>query len=88
MYVIYLFITYIVTSKPKRISCAVGFVHICFSFQVLFKHIRKEKAYVFSLKTTSDNQEQKSLCVRDFASLDQDVFAYYNLMLLDIVYLI
>jgi hypothetical protein len=28
----YLFITYIVTSKPKRISVAAGVVHIIFSF--------------------------------------------------------
>ncbi len=28
----YLFITYMVTSKPKRISVAAGLVHIIFSF--------------------------------------------------------
>jgi len=28
----YLFITYIVTSKPKRISVAAGLVHIIISF--------------------------------------------------------
>ena len=30
----YLFITYIVTSKPKRISVAAGFVHIIFLLKV------------------------------------------------------
>jgi hypothetical protein len=31
----YLFITYIVTSKPKRISVAAGVVHMIISFSIL-----------------------------------------------------
>jgi hypothetical protein len=31
----YLFITYIVTSKPKRISVAAGVVHMIFSLKVM-----------------------------------------------------
>ena len=34
----YLFITYIVTSKPKRISVAAGVVHIIFSFFKFYTH--------------------------------------------------
>ena len=34
----YLFITYIVTSKPKRISVAAGVVHMIISFFILAIH--------------------------------------------------
>ena len=34
----YLFITYIVTSKPKRISVAAGVVHMIISFFILAFH--------------------------------------------------
>ena len=35
----YLFITYIVTSKPKRISVAAGVVHMIISFFILAIYI-------------------------------------------------
>jgi hypothetical protein len=34
----YLFMTYIVTSKPKRISVAAGLVHMIVSFDCLVVH--------------------------------------------------
>ena len=36
----YLFITYIVTSKPKRISVAAGFVHMLNLLKLIIKYNR------------------------------------------------
>ena len=39
----YLFITYIVTSKPKRISVAAGFVHMLILLKLIIKYISQLK---------------------------------------------
>ena len=46
----YLFMTYIVTSKPKRISVAAGVVHMIISFKLLtIRTISNYKWYVTPL---------------------------------------
>lgn len=57
----YLFITYIVTSKPKRISVAAGFVHIIFSLvksHILFSVYVNIIARI-TRKVNKDNHEFK-----------------------------
>ncbi len=39
----YLFITYIVTSKPKRISVAAGFVHMLILLKLIIKYNSQHK---------------------------------------------
>ena len=47
----YLFITYIVTSKPKRISVAAGVVHMMTSFKFFtIRSISNKEVFLISLK--------------------------------------
>jgi len=56
----YLFITYIVTSKPNLISVAAGFVHIVVLLLCcIFTKLRRSYAYIalFAIQSPTENHE-------------------------------
>ena len=58
----YLFITYIVTSKPKRISVAAGFVHIVFLLK-LYRVFTLQLHYFKLNENKHQENHEKRACV-------------------------